>query len=494
MPIATTKAGQLKGFVDHNGILAFTGIEYAKAGRFEKPQPVPSWQGVKPAQVYGFTSMMADQTTVGEDEFPWPHRYGIPSEDCFNLNVWTPALDAKKRPVLFWIHGGAFVNGSSIEAVAYEGANLSKFGDVIVVSVNHRLNILGYLDLSSFGDAYKESANLGMLDLVAALQWVKDNIANFGGDPDNVTIFGQSGGSSKVQTLLHMPTARGLVHKGIGESSGVFEVLTKEQTNRIGQLTVQKLGLNTATIEQIKQIDYRTLLAAGDAAMRELGSDYRWRSAVDNFVVMADYPDWANSVPYIAGSLLSERTNNLSLIAKNDMKNDWSAARVDEELVKRFGANAAAIKAEFTKLFPEKKPQDALFFDFVRRPTIRDALTVKARTQTGGANVYNYLFIFEAPANGGVMPFHCAELSYVFHNVGLREVTKATGGTADCYKMQDVIATAWINFAKTGNPSQPGLEWKPFDPATKTGTMIFDVNSRFALLDDRNLETLMASR
>ncbi|GHU26617.1 carboxylic ester hydrolase [Spirochaetia bacterium] len=499
LPIVRVAGGQLKGFVEEDGTLAFTGIQYAVAERFGKPQPVPAWQGVKPAQVYGPIAMIPDQTAVGYDEFAWPHRYGIQNEDCLYLNLWTQSLSTSaKKPVLFFIHGGGFTNGSSIEAVAYEGGNLSKFGDVVVVTVNHRLNVLGYLDLSSFGSAYSDTANLGMLDLVAALQWVKDNIAQFGGDPSNVTIFGQSGGATKVQTLYHMPAAEGLFARGVGQSTGVFNPLTKAQANRVGQLTVQKLGLNAGTIDQIKTIDYRTLLAASVAALadasKEVGVNINWRSVLDGSTVVADYPEWANALPYMAGTVFSESSNNnLNLIAQGINKNDWTAAEVDRYLVQRFGANAAAVKTEFSKLFPEKKPQDAYFYVGNRNPT-RDALALKAQTAT--APVYNYLFAFEAPANGGITAFHCSELIYLFHNVNLREITKATGGTAEVYVMQNLVAQAWINYATNGNPSQPGLEWKPFDPVTKTGTLIFSNNgqSRFAPLDDKNLEQLMAPR
>jgi para-nitrobenzyl esterase len=497
MPVVSVAGGQLRGFVEENGTLAFTGIQYAVAERYGNPQPVPPWQGVKPAQVYGPIAMIPDQTSVGYDEFAWPHRYGVQNEDCLYLNVWTqPAIFNKtnaRRPVMLFIHGGGFTNGSSIEAVAYEGGNLSQFGNVVVVTVNHRLNALGYLDLSSFGAAYRDTANLGMLDLVAALQWVKDNIAQFGGDPGNVTIFGQSGGATKVATLYHMPAAQGLFARGVGQSSGAFNPLTKEQAVRVGQLTAQKLGLTASTIDQIKTVEYRTLLAAATSALadatREFGVSINWRSVVDHNV-LADYPGWANALPYMAGTVFSESSNNnLRLITQGIFKNNWTSAEVDRYLGERFGSNAAAVKTEFTRLFPDKKPQDAYFYVGNREAT-RNALAVKARTAT--APVYAYLFAYEAPANGGITAFHCAELLYIFHNVGLRELTKATGGTASAYKMQDVIARAWVNYATNGNPSQPGLEWRPFDPATGTGTMIFDENSRFAPLDDQQLERLMA--
>jgi para-nitrobenzyl esterase len=499
MPVARTTAGQIKGFVDEDGILAFLGVQYGVVTeRFGRAQPVPPWQGVKPAQVFGPVPMVPESTSVGYDEFVWPHRYYIQSEDCLYLNLWTPDLSpGAKRPVMVYIHGGSFNNGSAMEAVAYDGGNLSKFGDVVVITVNHRLNVLGYLNLSSYGSAYEQTANLGQFDLITALQWVRDNVAQFGGDPGNITIFGQSGGCRKVQALMHMPAAQGLFHKAIGHSS-IYNPITQEQADRIAQLTVQRLGLTAATLNQIKTVDYPTLLAAGVYALAEAGRQYGisfsgWNVTIDEQTLLSAHPDFAKAIPFIQGTVFSEAANNnLNLIAQGVYKNEWTSAETGQYLARRFGGDAAAIKTEFTRLFPEKKPQDAYFYDIGRRGPTLDYLAEKG--QASSAPVYNYLFTFEAPVNGGVLPFHCSELLYVFHNVDLREITRATGGTVDVYKMQDVMAQAWVNFARTGNPSQPGLQWRPFDPATKTGTMIFDKTSRFAPLDDANLRSLMGTR
>jgi para-nitrobenzyl esterase len=494
MPVARTKAGQLKGFVDHNGVLAFNGIQYAEVPeRYARPLPVKPWTGVKPAQVYGPVSLIPERTAVSANEFAYPHRYGIQAETCQFLNVWTPALTGQ-RPVMIYFHGGYFNTGSAQAAVAYEGGNLAQYGDVVVVTVNHRLNVLGYLNLTSFGDQYKDTANLGQYDLIAALQWVKENIANFGGDPGNVLIFGQSGGCRKVQYLMHMPDAQGLFHKAIGHSS-VYNPISQAQADWIARLTVQNLGLTAETLDQIKTVNYRTLLAAGEKALTDAGREFGiglggWNATLDEKTHLSTYPEFAKSMPYMQGTVFSEIDNaNHSLIAKGINKNDWTAAQTDQYIPKRFGSDAAAVKAEFVRLFPEKKTQDILFYDVGRRSAALEFLADKAKT--GTAPVYNYLFTFEAPANGGVTASHSLELLYVFHNVGLREVTKATGGTADCCKVQDTVAAAWINFARNGSP---GGDWKPFDPNTKTGTMIFDTNSRFAALDDANLRRLMGTR
>ncbi|MGD8897687.1 MAG: carboxylesterase family protein, partial [Acidobacteriota bacterium] len=192
--VANTNSGQLQGFVK-NGIYTYRGVPYAKAERFMAPRPVDSWEGVRTALTYGEICPVPPMTAVANDELFNPHRYFPQNENCQFLNIWTPGIqDNKKRPVMVWLHGGGFTNGSSIEMDAYDGENLSRKGDVVVVSLNHRLNVLGYLDLSAYGEKYKYSGNVGVADLVAALRWVHDNIAEFGGDPDNVTVFGQSGG------------------------------------------------------------------------------------------------------------------------------------------------------------------------------------------------------------------------------------------------------------------------------------------------------------
>ena len=216
-PVVQTKAGKLRGFrID--GVYAFHGVKYADAKRFQQPEPVQPWEGIKNALAYGYVCPMLKQDEPN-NELMVPHRYWPLDENCQYLNIWTKSLDpSAKKPVLVWLHGGGFAAGSSIEHIAYEGENMSRYGDVVVVSLNHRLNILGYLDLSPFGEKYANSGNAGSADMVAALQWIHDNIAGFGGDPDNVTLFGQSGGGMKVWTLMQTPAADGLFHKGIVQS------------------------------------------------------------------------------------------------------------------------------------------------------------------------------------------------------------------------------------------------------------------------------------
>ena len=257
--VVTTTSGPVKGF-DHEGTTAFLGIPYAKIERFMPPQPVEPWTAVRLCDKWGPQAM---QDTGGRQMT----EEQMSEKNCCVLNVWTNNLSKKKtakpQPVMLWLHGGGFDSGTSEWD---PGMQLAK-KDVVVVSVNHRLNILGFLDLSACSPKYKLSGNVGMLDVVQALQWVRDNIRNFGGDPDNVTIFGESGGGGKVGTLLCMPPAKGLFHKAIIMSGTILNVNTKAMTEELGQAVLKELGIDKAHIERINDVPYDELYAAGQRAM-----------------------------------------------------------------------------------------------------------------------------------------------------------------------------------------------------------------------------------
>jgi para-nitrobenzyl esterase len=221
---------------------------------------------------YGPVAPLTDPTSSIQDEseFAFHHDWGYTNEDCLRINVWTPGInDGKKRPVMFWIHGGGFTAGSSQELPSYDGENLSKKGDVVVVSINHRLNILGFLDLSLYGEKYKHSANASILDIKAALEWVRSNITNFGGDPNNITIFGQSGGGAKVNTLMAMPSAKGLFQKAINESGSFrMEMLDKKTTQAIAAEVLKALDIQPADVDKLQTMAYQQLSDAGKKALK----------------------------------------------------------------------------------------------------------------------------------------------------------------------------------------------------------------------------------
>src|SRR5262245_15714734 len=278
-PLVQVKGGTLRGLREGK-TSSFLGIRYAEAERFGLPKPAQAWEGTKNAQVFGPVCPAPEQINVSSDELVFPHRYWIANEHCQYLNVWTQNLTpAAKKPVMVWMHGGGFTNGSSMESYAYDGRSLSEFGDVVVVSMNHRLNILGTLDLSAYGPQYANSRYTGTADLVMALQWVQENIEAFGGDPKIVMIFGQSGGGGKVVRMMHMPAAKGLFHKVSAQSGGnntyrtidVAASIKAQQT--IAAHTLTNLNLRSDQIDKLKTVPYSQLITAGIAALRSAAQE-----------------------------------------------------------------------------------------------------------------------------------------------------------------------------------------------------------------------------
>jgi para-nitrobenzyl esterase len=496
-PVVQIKGGKLRGFKDGK-IFTFLGVPYAEAERFEMPKPVQAWEGIKSAQVWGPVCPIPPATTVGSDDFVFPHRYWVENEHCQVLNVWTQSTAAKTRkPVMVWMHGGGFTNGSAMESYAYDGKTLCEFGDVVAVSVNHRLNIIGTLDLSAYGPEYASSRNTGMADLVAALQWIHENIEAFGGDPGNVTIFGQSGGGGKVTRLMHIPAAKGLFHKVICQSGGAVNyrdtdpAKTIQSQQSVAAETLRNLGLTGGQIDKLKKVPYRDLLAAGNAANQAVakqlgGQAMGWNPIADDQYVLRELCDWADSIPYIAGNVMSEFSSNL---AKGEFtKNEWSQKEIDEHLTAAFGDKKDEIVAEFKKVQPHKKIQDAIFLDNRFR---RGTKTMLARKlEKSKAPVYTYIFTYEYQVNGGITAFHCSEIAFAFHALSESHIRMATGGAPAALALQDKVSQAWVNFARTGNPSQAGLTWKPYTLAGRE-TMVFDTVSEVRSVDDDTLLSLL---
>lgn len=485
-PVVELGQGLLKGYMDGT-TYSFLGIPYASTlERFGLPGEPETWEGVRDAQAYGPVAPIPDQTTPGTDEMVWPHRYWLQNEEaCQNLNVWTQSLDsAEKKPVMVFFHGGGFKNGSSIEGAAYEGANLSEFGDVVVVTVNHRLNALGFLDLTAYGEEYQYSSVAGIADLIASLEWVQDNIEAFGGDPDNVTIFGQSGGGRKVQSILHCPSAEGLVDRAIIESSQDSSGVDREVNREIAAKTMELLGLEETEVEELKNVPVDDLVQAADEACSLVGGS--WGLAYDDEFMTEEYCDWAKDVPVMVGSVFSENTYN-TITFGDGRHTEWTEEETQQWLTERYGENAEEAADEFQKVFPDMHLADACFFDGSKTIAVRNILD--ERIASGAtAPVYSFLFTYEAPVNGGTTAFHCAELIYAFHNVELPVVSRATGGAdnEEALKVQDTVAAAWVNFARTGNPSQEGLEWKPYT-AEEKNVMRLDVESSCGVLGDERL-------
>ncbi|MGI6274128.1 MAG: carboxylesterase/lipase family protein [Acutalibacteraceae bacterium] len=470
-PVVQTKAGKLRGFrID--GVYAFHGVKYADAKRFQQPEPVQPWEGIKNALAYGYVCPMLKQDEPN-NELMVPHRYWPLDENCQYLNIWTKSLDpSAKKPVLVWLHGGGFAAGSSIEHIAYEGENMSRYGDVVVVSLNHRLNILGYLDLSPFGEKYANSGNAGSADMVAALQWIHDNIAGFGGDPDNVTLFGQSGGGMKVWTLMQTPAADGLFHKGIVQSGCIDGVLDLSKSDGTAIVTALMQALGVDNVEALETIPYAQLAEAYNRVMPEVAKTgaYVGGNPMPNDWYLGDpcvigFTEHAKTIPVMVGTVLGEFAFMPALSEAEKADKAGIAAR----LRKMYGDDAEKLQALFAEAYPDKDPSDLLFLDSLFRAPSIEFLHKKAQHPESGT--YSYMFSYTFPYDGGHLPWHCSEIPFVFHNTSLVAAFNEEGVT-DLLEKQ--MCDAWLNFARTGKPSSDALPAWPACTPDDEATMIFD--------------------
>jgi len=435
---AQTKYGQVAGYIER-GVYTYKGIPYAQAERFQPAQEPQAWQGIRSSRHWGPVCPQAKNNGWRNDQTAFFYQWndGFQDEDCLRLNIWTKGLnDGKKRPVLFWLHGGGYTSGNGQEHPGYDGRNLADKGDVVVVTINHRLNVLGFLDLSSFGEKYRESANLGMTDIVAALRWVKENIAYFGGDPDCVTIFGQSGGGGKVSTLLCMPSAKGLFHRAMVMSGSFLGSTPQAEAREVGKLTAWYLGLTTATIDSIQHVPYNQLLDAANKAVRELagrnkdkhnGTGIRlgWGPVNDGDIMPGIFENGSerisNNIPLLIGSTLTE----------------FSTPKIDERV----------------------------------RPAVIQQATI--RCQEGDAPVYVYLSGYHVPTmDGSFHACHNSDIPFFFNNV--LKSASMTGASKEGIALGNKMSSALLSFARTGNPNAKGLpQWPAFSPQTEA-TMYFD--------------------
>lgn len=482
-PVAQTKQGKLRGLkIDSTYI--FRGIKYANAKRFHPPVEVEPWEGVKEAFQFGHVCCELN-TPVPHDQFTVPHFFYPQNENCQYLNIWTQSLDkTAKRPVMVWLHGGGWFSGSSVELLSYDGENLSAFGDVVVVSVNHRLNVLGYLDMSPYGEAYKQSSQVGLMDLVAALKWVHENIENFGGDPDNVTIFGQSGGGGKVLALMQTPAADGLYHRTIMESGGpsgeggAQAVETRRQINQeAAALVLKYLGIAPENAAQIETADWYDLAQATMNAIYTLGQEGKpvnWAPLPDGEYYLGHPLDfgWRREslkIPMLVGSVLGEFSGNFDRKIGDSIKNKWDAQTLDKHLTEFFGDKKEEMVRLFQEAYPERNLADVLFLDTnLRRGFLRFA---RERAKAGG-DTWNWMFNLESPFNYGTVAWHNAEEPYVFHNAAYIEAQYIPQVSE---RLEDEMAGAWVQFAKTGDPNFDGIPAWPRATAESVPTMRFDV-------------------
>lgn len=495
--VVDTAYGKVRGFIDE-GTYTFRGIPYAKAERFQMPEAPDAWDDVLNCLVYGPTAPITKMTSPDGGDFLIPHRYWAQNENCQNLNIWTQSVDPEaKKPVMVWFHGGGFTNGSAIEGVAYDGKNLSEYGDVVVVTVNHRLNVLGYLDLSQYGEEYKYSGNAGIGDLVASLKWVQENIANFGGDPENVTIFGQSGGGRKVMSMMMTPEAEGLFDRAVVQSTNT-SYQSQEAAQLVAAYTLENLGLTGDQVDQLKDVPYDALDAAASEAQKrvkdELGTGGSWVPVIDGDYLPAapldgGLQEWTNDVPLMIGSTFGE-SNSFSEVDPNAVnKNDWTEEEVSAKLEEKFGEKAESVLEAFRQAWPEKKDANAYYVDDSKRRAAFEV--VNTRIEAGADANYIYLVSYEPPIEGGVSLWHCGEIPFIFHNLDLLGVGASYGNTPEAYKLQDEMCSAWVNFARTGDPNGENVPaWSAYT-ADSEATMVFDTESGERVSFDKELQEAM---
>jgi para-nitrobenzyl esterase len=493
--IVDTAAGRLRGS-NADGIHAFKGVPYGAptrgGNRFRPPLPPTPWAGVRDALSYHGRAPQLPGRPERRPELRTilgPVDATPETEDCLTLNIWTPGLDVAKRPVMVWLHGGAFAYGSGNRAVT-DGGNLARRGDVVVVSVNHRLNIFGFLHLADIGgEGWAQSGNAGMLDIVAALRWVRDNIAGFGGDPGNVTIFGESGGGGKVSVLLAMPAAQGLFHRAIIQSGATIRASTRERSDALAAAALKELGIGRGALDRLAEVPAERLAAAIAPASREVGRPplplldrYDFGPVADGTDLPAQpfdpaAPAIADAVPLLIGGTREESGFFLA-----DDDEVWERRLTEDSLRRRVAAVAgAAASGRVLDLYRTLRPgasREALLIAALTGANfwIRTVMLAERKAARDAAPIYLYSLDWRSPAcDGRLQAHHAMDLPFVFDTT---EVADTTRGMPGARELAAVVSASWAAFARTGSPQHPALPEWPEHAAKDRAAMVFDAACR----------------
>lgn len=482
--IANTEHGKVRGFI-LRGIHQFLGIPYGAdtsgKNRFMPPQKPTPWADVRPALWWGNTApqIMEKRYANTYASFVDHWNYDDVSEDCLKLNVWTTALDTQKRPVIVWLHGGGFTNGNAIEQDGYHGENIARLGNVVFCSINHRLGPFGYSHLKAAG-GHPASGNVGSLDMVAALEWVKNNIANFGGDPNNVTIIGQSGGGAKVTCLMNMPSAKGLFHKAVALSGSSLIGTNKEYAEKLGVKIMEEAGLKQGEIEKLQQIPWREYIDITTRAVDKMADEAKRLNIqrggyspvsdgeyLNDQAFFSDSNHFSSNIPLMICSTFNEQSPSRTDATLENI----TLAEVKTKIEPRFGAKSGEIVDAFAKNFPKARPIEIWSLILSNRKNA--VATADAKVSQQKAPVYLAWFGWQPPLfDGRMRAFHCDDICFWFYNTDL--MLTHTGGGKRPRALSEKMAKSFLNFVKTGNPNGGGLPtWKPY--STQNGeTMILD--------------------
>jgi para-nitrobenzyl esterase len=480
--LADTVYGKVKGY-QLRGINYFLGIPYGAdtsgPNRFMPPQKPQPWTNVYPVVWWGNSAPQIMDKRYANAYASWADHwnYDDVSEDCLRLNVLTPAInDGKKRPVMVWLHGGGFVNGNAVEQDGYNGENLARKGDIVFVSVNHRLGALGFTNLAGVaGEKFAASGNVGMLDIVAALEWVRDNIANFGGDPGNVTIMGQSGGGAKVTTITAMPAAKGLYHKAVVLSGAGIKSGEKEYSEKLGAYVMKEAGLKPNEADKLQAIPWLEYINIANRAAAKLaqeagpatGGMRRGFNPVVDGVVIPQHPYFpeptplADGVPMIICSTLNESSPSRTDAALENI----TLEEVKEKVKGRSGFSAGmADKASevvdaYARVFPDKKPIEIWSMISSNRQSLVALADAKSKQS---APVYVAWFCWQPPLfDGRMRAFHCSDICFWYYNTDV--MLTHTGGGARPRKLSEKMSGTLLQFMRTGVPGNGGLpEWPKY--------------------------------
>jgi len=490
--IAETRYGKVRGFI-HKDIYNFLGIPYGAnttgKNRFMPPQKPQPWTAIYPAVYWPnaapqlLDNFYADRYLAFTDYW----HYDDVSENCLGINVWTPGYkDQTKRPVLLWIHGGGYTSGNSIEHPEYHGENLSRFGDIVFCSLNHRLGPLGFSDFSAIGgEKYAASGNVGMLDIVAALEWIRDNISNFGGNPNNVTIMGQSGGGAKVCNLTAMPSAKGLFHNAVALSGLALKVAEKNNAEKLASYVLQEAGLTPSQIDKLQELPWRDYYAIANKASMKLRKETGATGmmaggfspvADGKFIPQQPYSPEATplaaNIPMIVCSTFYERSPSSfdSSIENVTLDKAIELAKTIRGFTGPLGDNAGAIINAYAKIFPDRKPIEIVSMVLSNR---KNQIAFCNAKSSQAAPVYLAWFGWNPPVfDGRLRAFHTMDISFWFYNTDVQ--ISHTGGGARPRKLAAKMSGSLVQFMKTGNPNGGGLPTWPRYTAASGETMILN--------------------